>query len=416
MTAEAQALSLSSKVLLFFNSFSNYTHAKLSSLLPSYYTSHVNILLKSLPVLCLALFALLSQATCAANAGVVQIQSTGINNSNRPYLTFSSESGESYEVQSSYDLETWQSQSTLSGSGVNLTYTDTEPLSNKRFFRVESIQSSGSNLATGNVLSVTQSWSQESNYDRTATVTVPTDPGPHPVLIALHGSGGNSNYANNYSYLNQMIRIGPQGYDNKWNIKNEQSLAPDVDFIRDLILQLRTYDNVDAGRIILVGSSNGAALINRLLIELNGALFQEAITLAGQMNTDQFHDGVFWYDSSGGNAYDTVAEPAPGRRILSVTGTEDTAVPYLGGPGVVGYVFLHAGESIYQWARQMGYGGLQISEANGVLTDTDVYQYSYLNGDVVLYKLIGGNHGLQPFSSYEDGRLRTLIKDFLGHP
>lgn len=352
----------------------------------------------------------------AANAALAVIESKGIDASNRPFLSFSSESGESYEVHRSHDLASWQSRSTLSGSGSSLSYTDPDPLIDTRFFRVESIQTTTGNLSTGDVLTVTQSWSQETNYPRTATVTVPDGPGPHPVLIALHGNGGNSSYANAYAYLNQMIRIGPQGYLNSWNIKNEQSLAPDIDFIRDLILQLRSYDNVDAGRIILLGSSNGAALVNRLLIELNGALFQEAIKLVGQMNASQFHDGAFWYDPNGGNAYDTVAEPAPGRRILSVVGTADTVVPYAGGNGVAGYIFLHAGESIYQWARQMGYGGLQTSEANGVLTDTDIYQYSYLNGDVVMYKLVGGNHGLQPFSTFADGRLRTLIKDFLGHP
>lgn len=353
----------------------------------------------------------------AANAALAVIESKGIDASNRPFLSFSSESGESYEVHRSHDLASWQSRSTLSGSGSSLSYTDPDPLIETRFFRVESIQTTTGNLSTGDVLTVTQSWSQETNYPRTATVTVPEGPGPHPVLIALHGNGGNSSYANaSYAYLNQMIRIGPQGYLNSWNIKNELSLAPDIDFIRDLILQLRSYDNVDAGRIILLGSSNGAALVNRLLIELNGALFQEAIKLVGQMNASQFHDGAFWHDPNGGNAYDTVAEPAPGRRILSVVGTADIPVPYAGGNGVVGYIFLHAGESIYQWARQMGYGGLQTSEANGVLTDTDIYQYSYLNGDVVMYKLVGGNHQLQPFSTFADGRLRTLIKDFLGHP
>ncbi|NCG09262.1 MAG: hypothetical protein GWO81_06805 [Verrucomicrobia bacterium] len=352
----------------------------------------------------------------AANAAVAVIEGKGIDPSNRPFLTFSSVSGESYEVHRSDDLGTWQSRLTFSGSGSNLTYTDPDPLIDTRFFRVESIQTTSNNLASGAVLTVNQTWSQETNYPRTATVTVPAGAGPHPVLIALHGNGGNSSYANAYAYLNHMIRIGPQGYLNSWNVKNEQSLAPDVDFIRDLILQLRNYDNVDAGRIILLGGSNGAALVNRLLIELNGALFQEAIKLVGQMNASQFHDGVFWHDPNGANAYDTVAEPAPGRRILSVTGTEDIVVPYAGGNGVLGYVFLHAGESIYQWARQMGYDGLQTSEANGVLTDTDIYQYSYLNGDVIMYKLVGGNHQLQPFSTFADGRLRTLIKDFLGHP
>ena len=255
----------------------------------------------------------------AANADAATIKNSGIDLSNRAFLSFSqkavkatgSEFRESGSLAEPYYLVDLAQR--LVGQILKRL-----PI---RAHRVDAIQTSTSKLATGDVLTVTQSCRKRmitpyrKCYRSRGT-------GPHPVLIALHGSGGNSNYANSYSYLNQMIRIGPQGYLNKWNIKNETTSAPDVDFIRDLILQLRSYDNVDAGRIILLGSSNGAALINRLLIELNGALFQEAITLAGQMNTDQFHDGVFWYDSSGGNAYDTVAEPAPGRRILAA-GTDD---------------------------------------------------------------------------------------------
>jgi sialate O-acetylesterase len=286
-----------------------------------------------------------------------------------------------------------------------------------RFGRVTvSTNQAQADLANGEILEVVQTWSQETNYTRTATVSVPSGSGPHPVLIALHGAGGNSNFANNYSYLDRMIRVGPQGYVNRWNVGNEPSLAPDVEFIRELILQLRTYGNVDSGNIIILGSSNGAALVNRLLIELEGGLFHQGIKLAGQLNTSQYHDSAFWHDPSGGNAYDTSTEPAGGRRILSVVGTADTTVPYAGGPGVAGYVFLHAQDSLYYWAEQMGYTGSQIPDASGVPVNTDVYSYSYLSGDVVMIKLVGANHGLQPFSSSADGRLEAVIKDFLGHP
>jgi poly(3-hydroxybutyrate) depolymerase len=40
-----------------------------------------------------------------------------------------------------------------------------------------------------------------------------------------------------------------------------------VAFIRDLISLLKTYDNVDAGKISIFGNSNGSAMTNRLLIE-----------------------------------------------------------------------------------------------------------------------------------------------------
>ena len=117
----------------------------------------------------------------AANADAATIQNSGIDLSNRAFLSFSSESGESYEVQSSENLEVWQSRTTLSGSGTTLSWTDSETLTDTRFFRVDAIQTSTSKLATGDVLTVTQSWSQATDYPRTASVTVPEGTGPHPV-------------------------------------------------------------------------------------------------------------------------------------------------------------------------------------------------------------------------------------------
>ena len=120
------------------------------------------------------------------------------------------------------------------------------------FFRLEKINSTTNVLQSGVPLEVTQSWSQEQNYIRTTKVIVPAASGPHPVLIALHGNGGNTNYVNQYNFLHQYIRIAPQGYQNSWNIDREASTAPDVEFIRDILLQLRTYANVDASQSLLL--------------------------------------------------------------------------------------------------------------------------------------------------------------------
>ena len=323
---------------------------------------------------------------------------------------------EDYEMQTSTNLIDWLPIETLS------TYTTTglwnEFIREKdTFFRLEKIDSTTTVLQSEFPFEVIQSWSQEQNYTRTAKVIVPAGPGPHPVLIALHGNGGNTNYVNQYNFLNQYIRIAPQGYQNSWNIDREASTAPDVEFIREILLQLRTYANVDASRIVIIGSSNGAALINRLLIELNGALFQSAIKLAGQLNTNQYNNGQFWYDPTGGNAYDTPIKPAQRRRILSIVGTDDTAVPYQGGSGVIGYQFLDAQESLYILAKQMGYTGPQLAESQSIQIHDQVYQYSYLDGNVVMVKLNGANHSLQPFvNHFLDGRVKTVLKTFLNHP
>ncbi len=323
---------------------------------------------------------------------------------------------ENYEMQTSSNLIDWLPVETLSTETSSGTWNVLINQTNA-FFLLDKIDSTTNVLQSADVLEVIQSWSQEQNYTRTTKVIVPAGSGPHPVLIAIHGNGGNTNYVNQYNFLDQYIRIAPQGYKKSWNIDRETSKAPDVDFIRNLILQLRTYSNVDASRIVIIGSSNGAALINRLLIELNGALFQTAIKLTGQLNTDQYNQNQFWHDPTGGNAYDTSTDPAQRRRILSIVGTVDTVVPYAGGNGVLGYQFLDAQESLYLFAKQMGYIGSQLTENQGIQIDNEVYQFSYLDGDVIMAKLVGANHGLQPFiNHFQDGRIKNILKTFLNHP
>ena len=93
--------------------------------------------------------------------------------------------------------------------------------------------------------------------------------------------------------LNNVIRVAPNGYLRSWNVDNELSKAPDVAFIKELITLLRSYENVDAGKVSIYGSSNGAGMTNRLLIELDGALFQRAAGKVSQMITKMYHDGSF---------------------------------------------------------------------------------------------------------------------------
>jgi poly(3-hydroxybutyrate) depolymerase len=259
---------------------------------------------------------------------------------------------------------------------------------------------------TNTTLRVNQVWSQElAGFNRTADVLVPAGSGLHPVVIMLHGNGGNSSFINSMSQtLNSAIRVAPNGYRASWNVDNEVSKAPDVAFIRDLIAQLKTFSNVDATRISIYGVSNGAGMTNRLLIELDGIAFQRAATRVSQKITKMYRDGSFWFNATGNNNYDQRIVPATGRRIISISGTADPLIPYTGGAGV-GTTFMDAQESIYRFAQAIGETGPQLSDAAGVpgnLNDADqtnnyssvFVRYSYRNGQVVHYKLIGGDHGL----------------------
>lgn len=255
---------------------------------------------------------------------------------------------------------------------------------------------------TNTTLTINQTWAQQpSGYNRTAAVLVPTSgTGPFPVVIMLHGNGGNSTFINSMgTTLNNAIRVAPNGYATSWNVDNETSKAPDVAFIRDLIALLKTYTNVDDERISIYGNSNGSGMTNRLLIELDGAAFKRAACRVSQMITKMHHDGSFWFNASGNNNYDQMITPANGRRIISISGTADPIIPYLGGSGV-GTTFMNCQLSIYRFAQRMGETGPQLSDAAGIAGNgTNGYsapfvKYTYLNGQVVHYKLVGGNHGL----------------------
>ena len=94
---------------------------------------------------------------------------------------------------------------------------------------------------------VEQSWSQEEAYERSYHVLVPSGKGPFPVLIKLHGSGGQGErMLRHFSPTSSHILIAPDGYDRQWNVSRQRSKAPDVLFIKAILDHVKTFSNVDA--------------------------------------------------------------------------------------------------------------------------------------------------------------------------
>ena len=381
------------------------------------------------------IYQLLISVTGGGGGGVSSVNAaakvthSGIDGSSHPFFTFDSVAGEIYEIQCSTDLLEWTPMATLSGTGGSVTYTDEfthAPTVPRKFHRAMTVQTPNGNLAS-TTLSITQTWLQEtSGYVRTAVVQVPTGAGPHPVIIMLHGNGGTGNAAATFinalnPHVSTAIRVAPNGYGTpqSWNVDDEDSKAPDVAFIRDLIALLKTYDNVDAGKISIFGISNGSGLTNRLLIELDGAAFQNAGCQVSQMLAKMYHDGNFWFNAAGTNDYNQTIVPAKRRRIISLNGTSDPLIPYTGGTSAVGN-FLSAQESIYRFAQAMGETGPQLADAAGVVgTGTNGHsapfvRYTYRSGQFVHYKLIGGDHGLRvALSTVYADEAKQIVAAFL---
>ena len=186
---------------------------------------------------------------------------------------------------------------------------------------------------------------------------------------------------------------------NSWNISDENSEAPDVEMMEDLINNLQTYTNVNPNQIRVLGSSNGGALANRVFIENTNTGVDMICAIISQLSEAQYRNGSFYYHSgpTGGadpyDGYDVMTTPITGRKYLSICNENDGLIPYTGGPSV-GVNFLDAQLATYIVAQSQGYSGTQLPSA-GTEISTGLYEYAYLSNQVVHLKGDAA-HGTNP--------------------
>jgi len=264
-------------------------------------------------------------------------------------------------------------------------------------------------------LSLVQSWSQETDYTRTAKVAIPaTTAGQKvPVVFHLHGNGGQGNTRPVGGWLgDECIIVAPDGYERSWNVYTEKSKADDVSFILDLITKIGAeIPAADMNNVNIIGTSNGAALTYRLMIETGADRpFKRAFPMVSSLISPQYHDNQFWASTVSAapgeaNVYDTAVVPvfADDFEYAHFHGTEDGALQYEGqspGPGFLGGADVIAAQKTdYLWAVAMGYSGPQLADSAGESIGTEnkpVQEYSYLEGRVRHYKLVGEGHGTGP--------------------
>ncbi|MDP4813944.1 MAG: T9SS type A sorting domain-containing protein [Saprospiraceae bacterium] len=254
-----------------------------------------------------------------------------------------------------------------------------------------------SNLTSSTSIIIKKTWSQQPNgYTYPMNIFVPTGAVPQggfPVCILLHGNGGNGpGMVNQFlSTLSCHILVAPSGYQNSWNICAENSDAPDVEMIQDLVNNLQGYTNVNPNKIRILGSSNGAGLANRVFIENTNPGIDIICAIVSHLNEPQYHSGNFYKpgsttDPSGSFCgYNVLATPLKSRKYLSISNDNDNLIPYLGGTSVVGVSFLAAETAALTIAKYKGHTN-NILATGVTMGDPSITEFSYLSGDVVHLK------------------------------
>jgi poly(3-hydroxybutyrate) depolymerase len=261
-----------------------------------------------------------------------------------------------------------------------------------------------------------QKWPQEPDgQDREYFVSAPVKgKNKMPVVFLFHGNGGQAkNLIKGWSRrLKDHIIVAPQGYRRSWNISDESSRAPDTRYFRHIIRALGThYPRARLPGVSMIGFSNGAGYIFRLLIEVDDPdMISNAVPIVSSMVTEQYHDGTFWKRSDDGSAkYDTKGRPVTGSNILTVHGTRDRIVPYQGGKRGRNAMHLSAQDTAYHWAQQKGFKGGKIPDEDGKEISRGIICYAYGSENVIHLKVVGAGHDLG-----EKGRkIDEMILDFI---
>jgi len=280
-------------------------------------------------------------------------------------------------------------------------------------------------LTNSTVINITKTWSlQPSGYTYPISISVPSGPVPQggfPVCILLHGNGSQNlgqlagppmlGPLQFGSVLPCHILVAPTGYENSWNICSENSNAPDVEMINELVIQLQGYSNVNPNKIRILGTSNGAGLTNRVFIENTNPGIDIVCAIVSHLNDFQYHSGNFYKPSgitssdSSYCGYDVVSSPLSTTKYLSISNVNDPIIPYLGGSSVVGANFLPAETAALNIATHKGYMGSILTSGTVIGSGpTAITEFSYLSGEVVHIK---GNAGHQTNATQ-----KTYIKDY----
>jgi polyhydroxybutyrate depolymerase len=124
--------------------------------------------------------------------------------------------------------------------------------------------------------------------DRTYTLVVPegyAPTEPYPLVVVLHGGGGNAAGARNQTDLEKVaqgraIFVYPDAVGGNWNLEAETRSNGDVALFDAILLGAHNELCIDSRRVFLTGFSNGAYMANQLACK-RGERVRGVVTHAG---------------------------------------------------------------------------------------------------------------------------------------
>ena len=204
---------------------------------------------------------------------------------------------------------------------------------------------------------------------------------PAPVVLLFHGRGGTGAAVEQYSGLlpvsdqQGFYLVSPDGLGDPAGWGAGASLpgwpVDDIQFVRDLLANLKSSYCVDPSRVSAVGHSNGAFMATRVACDLSGEV-AAIVPVAG---------------------VDIPSTPCnQAIPVLAFHGTADTVVPYDG--GIVRDTLLYPGaqQEFAAWAAKDGCRAGSASQqplTDGVLIETP----TGCSTPVEMVLTVGGDHG-----------------------
>jgi polyhydroxybutyrate depolymerase len=237
---------------------------------------------------------------------------------------------------------------------------------------------------------------------------------PTPLLIVLHGGGGNGQGMikltgfNAIADENDFIVVYPDGFEKHWNDgrgiqwEAQTENVDDVGFISALINHLSDELNIDTKRVYVTGISNGGMMSHRLGCELS----QQIAAIAPVASNIPVNMASVWAPS----------RPLP---VLIMNGTNDPLERWEGGEIRFGRntfgLVLSVADTVKFWVdKDQCSPSPTITQlpdkdpSDGTIVRTETYQGCKDSAEVVLYAIEGGGHtwpgGLQYLPEWVIGK------------